>query len=61
MAKLASPKTWILDLLSVPYQFCVLSYLIYKCHDGDGGDDGGGGRDIDGEVGGGGMAVMMMW
>ena len=45
MAKLVSPKTWVLDLLSVPYQFCVLRYLIYKSHDGDGGDDDGGSRD----------------
>lgn len=45
MAKLVSPKTWVLDLLSVPYQFCVLRYLIYRSHDGDGGDDDGGSRD----------------
>ena len=38
MAELGSPKTWALDLLSVPRQLCVLSYLIYDSRDGDGGD-----------------------
>ena len=28
----------LLDLLSVPRQLCVLSYLIYDSRDGDGGD-----------------------
>lgn len=38
MAELGSPNPWALDLLSVPRQLCVLSYLIYRSRDGGGGD-----------------------